>query len=284
MHNIQQITIVGTGLLGASCGLGLRAAGYSGRIVGIGRRLETVERARELGCVDEAATDLGVAVQASQLVVLATPLGTFTQLLVTLARFDHGDLVMTDVGSTKQQVCADAQRLLPVPARFVGSHPMAGGEQHGPDAAKADLLQGKPCVITAGPDTDPHALRTVETLWSTLGMRLVHMPADQHDKKVACISHLPHALSSLLLKIAVDQGGLDLASTGFRDTTRVASGDPQVWRDIFATNRQAVLETIDAFIQETSEFRKVLADGDDYRLFEILRHAKQVRDDWIKRL
>ena len=284
MHNIQQITIVGTGLLGASCGLGLRAAGYRGRLVGIGRRLETVERARDLGCVDEAATDLGTAVKASQLVVLATPLGTFAQLLVALARFDHEGLVITDVGSTKQQVCDDAHRLLPVPARFVGAHPMAGSEQHGPDAAKADLFQRKPCVITAGPDTDPHALKTVETLWSTLGMRLVHMPADQHDRKVACISHLPHALSSLLLKIAVDQEGLDLASTGFRDTTRIASGDPQVWRDIFATNRQAVLETLDAFIQESAEFRRVLAEGDDYRLFEILRHAKQVRDDWIKRL
>lgn len=284
MLEIQQITIIGTGLLGASCGLGLRAAGYGGRIVGVGRRLETVERAQKLGCVDEAATDLGAAVQASQLVVLATPLGTFAQLLVTLARFDHKDLVITDVGSTKQQVCTDAHRLLPAPARFVGSHPMAGGEQHGPEAATADLFQRKPCVITAGPDTDPRALQTVETLWTTLGMRLVHMPPDQHDREVARISHLPHALASLILKIAVDHGTLDLASTGFRDTTRVASGDPQVWRDIFATNRQAVLETIDTFIKESSEFRRVLAEGDDYRLFEILRHAKLVRDDWIKQL
>ena len=130
MDNINQITIIGTGLIGASCGLGLRAAGYRGRIIGVGRRIETVERAQQMGCVDVATTDLGSAVPSSQLVIIATPLSTFKSLLGQLVEHSHEGLVITDVGSTKQQVGADARRLLPDPRRFVGAHPMAGGMLH----------------------------------------------------------------------------------------------------------------------------------------------------------
>ena len=284
MLDADQITIVGTGLLGASCGLGLRAAGYRGRIVGVGRRIETVQRAVELGCVDTAETDLGVAVRESQLVILATPLGKFAYLLKELALHDHDQLVITDVGSTKQQVCTDARAILPIPARFIGSHPMAGGEQHGPNAARADLFKGKPCVITDDADSDPTARQRVETLWTTLQMRVIHMSAAEHDQKVARISHLPHALAVLLLDLVTNQGGLDLASTGFRDTTRVASGDPEVWLDIFTTNRQAVIETIDQYASQLSGFKNLLLKEKDNELLEMLKSNKEARDEWIDRL
>ncbi len=284
MDQIKQMTIIGTGLLGASCGLGLRAAGFGGRLVGIGRRWEIVERARQLGCIDEAGTDIGAAVRNSQLVLLATPLSAFEAILEQLAKHDHPDLVVTDVGSTKQAVCADVRRLLPHPARFVGSHPMAGGEQHGPDAARADLFKGKPCILTPEPDADPDAVRTVESLWTMLQMRLIRMPACEHDQHVARISHLPHALASLLLELAVQHRSLRLASTGFRDTTRVASADPRVWLDIFATNRQAVIETIDAFTQQLAAFRRTLSQGNDQDLLALLDQTKQMRDQWIQSL
>lgn len=284
MDKVRQITIVGTGLLGSSCGLGLRAAGYCGRIVGVGRHVETVERARELGCVDEAATSLEAPVRGSDMVILATPLSYFAGLLQELARYDHPGMIITDVGSTKQQVCAEARRWLPDPTRFVGSHPMAGSEQHGPDAAKADLFRGKPCIITPESDTDPEAIRTVEALWAMLQMRVVQMPAEEHDHHVSRISHLPHALAVLLLEMVDGQGGLELASTGFRDTTRVASGDPDVWLDIFTANRQSVVDAVDSFSGQLSDFREMLVNTDDGRLMALLRHAKVVRDEWISRL
>ncbi len=284
MDHVRQITIVGTGLLGASCGLGLRAAGYNGRLVGLSRRPQTAQRAKELGCIDEAGTELAPHARLSQLVIIAIPLRRYEPVLQELAKADHDQLVITDVGSTKQHVCDQARQLLPAPARFVGSHPMAGSEQHGPDAARADLFNAKPCVTTPQPDTDPNALATVESLWTTLKMRLVQMSPQDHDRQVARISHLPHALASLLFELAAKHNSLPLASTGFRDTTRVASGDPTVWLDIFTTNRQAVIESLDAIDQHTAQFRRMLTDQDDDALLELLTRAKQDRDNWIKTL
>lgn len=283
INKLDQITIVGPGLLGASCGLGLRAAGYKGKIAGVSRQLSTAKRAQQLGCIDTAATDLGPPVRDSGLVVVAIPLGAYEQVFEQLAQHDHDHLIITDVGSTKQQVCALAKRLLPAPARFVGSHPMAGSEQHGPDAAHADLFEGKPCIITLQPDCQKIAVQTVENLWTLLKMRLVHMPADEHDRHVARISHLPHAMAVLLLQLATEQGGLELASTGFKDMTRLASGDPQIWRDIFATNREAMIEALDAFAQELSGFRDCLSQNKDQAMLELLDKGKQVRDTWNHR-
>ena len=282
LGQVDQVTVVGTGLLGGSIGLGLRAAGYGGRIVGVGRREQTVRRAVALGCMDEATTDLTEAVgaEARMLVVLATPLGVGERLLTQLAGVGRADMVVTDVGSTKQRVCAAARRLLPRPGRFVGSHPMAGGEQHGPDRADAGLFRDKPCIITTEPDTDADALSTVESLWSTLGMRLIRMSATEHDRRTAAISHLPHAVAALLVDLGARAGGLDIASTGFRDTTRVASGDPRVWVDIFLTNRQAVLDAIDSLSGDLASFRQLLEDDDHGGILDLLTGSKATRDRW----
>ncbi len=282
MDHVKQITIVGTGLLGASCGLGLRAAGFAGLIVGVGRRIETPKRARRLGAVDTATTDLGPAVRNSQLVILATPLSSFAPLLEQLAKHLHEGLVITDVGSTKQQVCADARRLLPTPSHFVGSHPMAGSEQHGPDAARADLFHNKPCIITPEADTLSATQQTVEALWTMLKMRVLKMSPAQHDHQTARISHLPHALSVLLVELAAKHDALDLASTGFRDTTRLASGDPKVWLDIFATNHHAIAQAIDEFTQRLTQFRNHLTQGDQEAILQLLQQNKQTRDAWVK--
>ena len=191
-EDVEQITIIGPGLLGGSVGLGLRQAGFTGRIVGVGHRAETVARAREKGCIDIASTDIASSVPNSQWVIVATPLGAFSEILGQLAKHDHDGLIITDVGSTKRWVCDQARQLLPQPNRFVGSHPMAGGERHGPEYARADLFRDKPCILIEEPDTDPDSLNAVEDLWRRLGMRLTRMSAQQHDETVALISHLPH--------------------------------------------------------------------------------------------
>lgn len=279
-RTVARIAIVGTGLLGASLGLGLRAAGFGGIILGVGRRWSTLDRARAVGSIDEGSTDPADAAARSDLVVLATPLGAFADLLSAVATRDHEGLVLTDVGSTKQRVCADARRLLPDPGRFVGSHPMAGSEQQGPDAARAGLFAGRPCVVTPEPDTNAESLARVRCLWSLLGMTLIEMTPAEHDRKVAAISHLPHAVAALLVRLADERDALDVASTGFRDTTRVAGGDPPVWRDIFATNRADVVDAIDAFARLLTEFRTLLVDDDQAALLDLLRTIKQRRDAW----
>ena len=283
-EQVARLTIVGTGLLGASIGLGLRDAGYTGTIVGAGRRKVTVERAKALGSLDEATTDLAQAVSNSQMVILATPLGTFSDLLARLAELDHDRLIMTDVGSTKQQVCAEAERMLPEPARFVGSHPMAGGEQHGPNHARADLFATRTCIVTPTPGTAPATVRLVKTLWSMLGMKLLEMSPPEHDRQAATASHVPHAVAALLVQLASRRGALGVAATGFADTTRIASGDPQVWTDIFMSNRREVGTALEVFGGEFKQFAVALAGGDQEQLLQLLRQCKMDRDAWVSQV
>jgi len=279
-QQVSQIAILGTGLLGASLGLGLRAARFRGSIIGYGRRMATVERAKALGCIDQATTNLAEAVDGCELVVMATPVGVFTSLLERLADCGHPSLVITDVGSTKQQVCSDADRLLPNPTYFIGSHPMAGSERQGPDAAIKDLFDDKSCIMTPSKHTSPAATSLVQQLWGSLGMNVIQMSSAEHDQKVACVSHLPHAIAAMLMRLADQWDATQIASSGFRDTTRLASGDPTVWTDIFKTNRKQVIKAVDALALELQQFRKLLVDHADDNLELQLQQCKKMRDKW----
>ena len=285
LAHVRRITILGTGLLGGSIGLGLRAAGFQGQIVGISRRVVTLEAAVRKGCIDVGATPEHIPefLKASQLAIIATPISFFEQVFTDIAACDHDDLIITDVGSTKATVVALANRILPDPRRFVGSHPMAGSEQHGPEAAMAGLCLGKPCIITPVGNTSPEALALVQDLWRTLGMVVTHLSPQDHDRAVAAVSHLPHAVACLLVILARKQGSLTIASTGFRDTTRVASGDPAVWLDIFMSNREAQIALIDAFVDELLSFREHLVGADQAALLKLLTESKHSRDEWIRR-
>lgn len=290
MLQAKQVTVIGTGLLGASLALALRARGYAGRLVGVGRRVETLEQARGLGCFDALTVSTAEALSTAQalpgdqrhVAVLAAPLGHFKEIFEKIAPCDDARLVVTDVGSTKSAVCALADRLLPEPARFVGSHPMAGSEQQGPTAAYAELFEGKPCVLTPEAKTDADAMELIEAMWKLIGMRIIVMDQQQHDRCVAEVSHLPHAVAALLVKLATVDGGaaLSVASTGFADTTRIASGDPSVWVDIFDTNRNAVIESVKQLEEELERFRKAVARGDNGTLYRLLTGAKKARDNW----
>jgi prephenate dehydrogenase len=295
MLQAKQVTIIGTGLLGASLALALKARGYPGRIVGVGRREQTLEQARGLGCFDGLTTSTAEALEGARelagnpggpgelhLAVLAAPLGHFKEIFVKVAASDDEKLIVTDVGSTKASVCAMANELLPGPTRFVGSHPMAGSEQQGPTAADATLFEGKPCVVTSNVGTEARAVELVESVWSCVGMRLVRMSPDEHDKAVALVSHLPHAVAALLVKVATrdDGGTLNIASTGFADTTRIAAGDPGLWVDIFECNKDAVIGSVDQLMEALGRFREMLQGGDGEKMREMLEDAKRTRDGW----
>lgn len=281
------MTIIGTGLLGGSIGLCLREKGFAGRIVGVGRRRETLDIAEKLQAIDVGVLSIHEAEamerDGAHLVILATPLGGFAKYFSELASCEPtSKTIITDVGSTKAEICQGAITHLNAPSRFVGSHPMAGSEAQGPSHARADLFRDGLCILTpSGTTSDADALAIVTEFWQTLGMRIAEKTPQEHDRLVAIISHLPHAMASLMVELADESKALSVAATGFRDTTRIASGDPQVWTDIFTTNRTAVLEAIDLLAIKLSELRSIIADGNEEQVFEWLDRAKAARNQWL---
>jgi prephenate dehydrogenase len=278
-----QITLIGTGLLGASVGLGLKAAGCTGRIVGVGRRRASVERALQCGAVDAVSEDLAASLADSSLALIAVPLSGFAAVFEQIRPAEHEGLTITDVGSAKQCVADHARKHLAAPQRFVGSHPMAGSEQQGPDAAQADLFAGKPCIICPEPDSDPHAVSQVKKLWQSLDMHLMEMSSAEHDRQTALTSHLPHAAAAMLMQVADQHGGWDVASTGFRDTTRLASSNPPMRSDIMFANREHLVEAISSYRQQLEALSDILQRNDEEALRQLLTKSKTVRDNWISR-
>ena len=282
MPDFPHITIVGTGLLGASLGLALKARGYLGTITGVARGVDTLARARAVGAIDRGETELARAVaDGPGLVVVAVPLGHFESVLAMLAPLQRPGLIITDVGSTKVGVCAMADRLLTNPGAFVPAHPMAGSERSGPDHADADLFVDKPCVLTPTEDTDAGALERIEEMWRSLGMDVVRMSPADHDDAVATVSHLPHALAALLMNVVEERGGLEIASTGLRSTSRLASGHPGMRADILTSNRAALLGSLDALQCHLETLKAALRDGRDDVVLDTLTNAKAVRDRWL---
>ena len=274
------MTVVGCGLLGGSLGLALRAAGFDGKVLGVARHRETLELAMENQCIDEGTDDLAAAAEASQLVVVATPVSAFDSVFETLAA-SGTEAVISDVGSTKVSILDSAAARLRRPERFVGAHPMAGSTEKGPGAARADLFNGKPCILTPTETTDPQALAVVEAMWRGLGMRLIQMTAQLHDESTALFSHLPHLVAAMLVDTAEGSEGWAVASTGFRDTTRLASSNPPMRRDIVLDNRQPLLAAIERFEQQLNCFKEALGSDDGPRILELFERARDARDRWM---
>ncbi|MEM9751950.1 MAG: prephenate dehydrogenase [Planctomycetota bacterium] len=280
--DLPQVTIVGPGLLGASVGLGLKQAGYAGRIVGVSRTQETLDGAAEVGAIDEGFTELPPAVRVDGrcVVVVCVPVGRFGEIFRQLAEHQRRGMYVTDVGSTKLSVVADAKRFLNQPQFFVPAHPMAGSERSGPRHADAKLFVGKPCVLCPDDATDGDALATVRQFWESLGGVIHLLTADAHDHEVAAVSHLPHLLSVLLTLTADDIGPLNLASSGFRDVSRLALSNPAMRCDIIAANRKPIGEALDRFASRLNELRGIVRKAKDDELSEMLEAAQQRREAW----
>jgi prephenate dehydrogenase len=280
--NLSHVTIVGVGLLGGSAGLALKAHDPSIRIAGAGRRRESLDQALRIGAIDEAFLDAAEPAARTDLVILATPVGSLAGHMRAIAPVLRRGAFVTDVGSTKAGVVRDAGRILGH-RRFVGSHPMAGSEQKGAAFARADLFAGATCILTPEPRTPPAVTARAERLWQQMGMRTVRMTPAAHDRTVARISHLPHALASLLMSLP-GRADLDVAAGGFRDATRLASGDPEMWRDIFVNNRRHILAAFDAFEEELLALRDLVEMGDAKGLERFFAAAKKRRDATIARV
>jgi len=231
------ISILGVGLLGGSIGLAVRSQLPGCRVIGYGHRRSTLDEAIAMGALDEGYDQLLPAVRDADLVILCTPVG------LELAKHLNPKAVVTDVGSTKRSIVQAAEELLHNPEQFVAGHPMAGSEKRGVQFARADLYDGALCIVTPTPQTSPDALETVEGFWETLGMRTCRLSPAEHDRRLADVSHLPHALAAALVAMQ-DKDSFALSGKGFLDMTRIAGGDGALWRDILLDNQDNVRRSI----------------------------------------
>jgi len=278
---IRQLAIVGVGLLGGSVAKAARLGGLARRIVGVGRDPERLRPAVEDGTLDTAVTDLDAGVREADVILLAAPVLAIEGLLERVWGAAANGAVITDVGSTKRNIVRAAERLAVTrPLAFVGSHPLAGSEQAGYRVARADLFRGATVVVTPTEKTELAALKTTTGLWEALGARVTSLDPETHDRTVAAISHLPHLIACALVDGAgrVEPGALEFAARGFRDTTRIAGGDPDMWTEIFLANRDALTAGIEAFRQALGDLQRVIDAGRADALRAELARIKAIRE------
>lgn len=276
------VALIGVGLLGGSYGLALKERGLARKVVGVPRSQETIRKAMEVGAIDEGGLDAVSAVSGAELVILATPVQQMPDVLRKTAGAMGADCIVSDAGSSKAAIldCASSLGL----GRFVGGHPMAGSEKKGVEFARADLFVGATYFLTPTDQTEPAALSRMEELAVALGAEPVVLPPDQHDRIVALTSHLPHLVAASLVRLAAENSQAEPLTrkgmaTGFRDVTRVASGDVEMWRDIYLSNGKALLEALERMEGVFREARALLEKGDAFRIAEWLSEAKKFRDE-----
>lgn len=279
------MTLAGVGLLGGSLGLAVKQRGLVAKVDGLVRRSASITECDRLGVVDHATRDPLRAVEDADLVVLCTPLAQMRAVLERMLPALKRGAIVTDVGSVKTSV---AQELEPLAAgaggHFVGSHPMAGAEKSGAGAARPDLFINAVCVVTPTPRSSPNAVARVEEFWRAVGGRTVRMTPELHDDLVSRSSHLPHVVAAELANYVLSpvhskQQAL-LCANGFRDTTRIASGSPEMWRDIALANRKNLARVLAVFVEDLQEFKLALDNGDQQAVEEFFEKAKQRRDAW----
>lgn len=273
----NQVTIVGVGLIGGSLGLALKSRGLASRVVGVGHRRTSLEAAEACGAADETFLEPAEGVRGSDLVVLATPISLFRTLLEAAAPALAEGVTVIDVGSVKGAVVAQLEPLMPPGAALVPCHPIAGSERRGIHAAREDLFDGHVCVVTPSERTPPPALERAVGTWQALGMHVRTLSAEDHDRLLAQVSHLPHLAAAALVE-AISEEAEGLTGPGWADTTRVASGDPALWRDILSSNALAVADALRRAEALLRRYREDLAAGRSNDLEGRLAAAKARRD------
>lgn len=289
MVHLEKLVIFGVGLIGGSFSLALREARAVGEIVGVGRNRENLGAALDLHVIDAAVADeagMAAALKGADLVMLSMPVGQMGAVMAQIAPLLEVQTVVTDAGSTKQDVVALARQHLPAHLpRFVPGHPIAGAERSGVKAASEVLFHNRQVVLTLLPETEVKASDMVKALWQACGARVSEMSPEAHDRIFAAVSHLPHLLAFALVdEIAHRPNAAELfsyAASGFRDFTRIAGSSPEMWRDIGLANQAALVEELDAYLKQLSGLREALANGDGARLEQVFSNARAARNAWV---
>jgi prephenate dehydrogenase len=283
--HFRKITIVGVGLLGGSVGLAVKRRKLAREVAGFVRRAASLKDCEKAGAVDFATTDLPAAVWNADLVILCTPLSQMRPLVEQMLPALKRGVIVTDVGSAKAGVVRELESLIAGSGgHFIGSHPIAGSEKAGVNAARADLFENAVCVVTPTKKSNTAAVRKVEQFWKAVGLRVLRLTPELHDALVGRSSHLPHlvaaALAGHVLNPAHPKLQALLCASGFRDATRVASGSPEMWRDIVLANRKNLRIALDDFVRELQCLQTILRRRQGRKIREFLETAKRRRDGW----
>lgn len=285
---MKKIVIFGVGLIGGSLALALRHKFAGLQIIGVGRNADNLQDALNLKVIDAAETDLSQALKNADVVVIATPVAQTPHILSAILPHLEAHTVITDVGSTKADVVAYAQEVLgEKSAQFVAGHPIAGAEKSGVTAANADLFIGKNIVLTPSANCNKEAIQKVRAMWLATGANVSEMSATQHDSIFAAVSHLPHLLAFALVDELASRTNaqqlFDFAASGFRDFTRIAGSNPEMWRDISLANRDALLHEIHAYQNALSKLQENLKNQDAASVQGLFERASQARNNWAKK-
>ncbi len=280
--HFKNVTIIGVGLIGGSLAKVMKLKGLADSITGAGRSRSTLEKAIQIGVIDRMGQSSAQAVEGADLVVLASPVGTFKQLVRELGPHLKSGAILTDVGSVKGPLIRDIEESIGPGVHYVPAHPIAGREKSGVAESIDTLFQGRRCILTPTARTDKKALEAVRELWTAAGADVVVMDAELHDKVFAAVSHLPHvAAFAMMCAVAELNTGagdyLRFSGAGFRDFTRIAASSPEMWKDICLMNSDHLVKMIDRYIFSLNKFKREIMSGDEIRLEKHLRAASDVR-------
>jgi cyclohexadieny/prephenate dehydrogenase len=284
----DRVAIIGIGLIGSSLARVIQRDNPTTHITACARRAETLDAVRRLGIADVATDDPAAAVADADLVVIATPLSAYADVVAQIAPVLKPGAIVTDVGSVKEQAIADLKPALPPGVHLVPGHPVAGTEHSGPEAGFAEMFADRWCILTPLDDGDPAALTKVKALWELAKMRVVTMPAEHHDKVLAVTSHLPHLIAYTIVGTATELGQdlqsevIAFSAGGFRDFTRIAASDPVMWRDIFLANSDAVLELLQRFSEDLTALQRAIRRGDGDTLHDWFTRTRAIRRSIIE--
>jgi cyclohexadieny/prephenate dehydrogenase len=285
----DRLCLIGVGLIGSSIARVARERGNLARTVVGHARPATLARVRELGIVDVAEPDIAKAVQGADAVIFCIPVGAFAEVMKEVAPHLKPGAIVSDVGSTKGSVVRDLLPLMPPGVHLVPAHPMAGTEHSGPDAGFAELFEGRYCMLTPLPGTDPAAVEKISEFWRRCGSMVETLDVATHDKIVAIVSHLPHLIAFTICSTADDlaeetkEKVLKFAAGGFRDFTRIAASDPTMWRDVFLNNREALLEMLARFVEDAHALGRAVRWGQAEYIEDRIRRGRKIRRGLIER-
>lgn len=281
----QQLGVIGCGLIGGSFALAMKRAGMVKRVVGYSKSPNTTETAKRMGVIDVAAESALLAVSGSDLVLIAVPVSATEPTLRAIRHLVQPGTLIMDCGSTKADVAMAAQKVLGLQAsQFVPAHPIAGKEQSGVANADAQLFKGRQVVITPLPENESALVQRAASTWAGLGCKVIKMTPETHDAAYAAVSHFPHLLAFAYFHSVMRQPSgrefMELAGSGFRDFTRIAGGDPAVWRDILLSNRDEVLHQSQRLRTALDRLEHCMKEGDAATLETLLRQVSEGRNRW----
>ena len=278
----NNVTIIGVGLIGGSLARVLKAKNLATRITGAGRSRATLEQALKIGVIDRMGNGPAQSVEDADLVVLASPVGTFEKIVSEVGPHLKPGAVLTDVGSVKGALITIIENAIPPGSHYVPAHPIAGREKSGVAESTETLFQGRRCILTPTVRTDQKALAAVRDMWTAAGAEVTVMDADLHDKVFAAVSHLPHvAAFAMMCAVAELNTGtedyIQFSGAGFRDFTRIAASSPEMWKDICLMNRDNLVQMIDRYLFSLNRFKREISSRDEKRLEKHLKESSDAR-------